>query len=152
MRRSTRSWAAWNWRGTPYPHRRDGEPGYEKYDPGREIIRLPPAEVAERVLAQQPPNGAEASTFMERTRIGLSLALLCLRQNRTSLRSLRYARDGSHMDVLLCFRCREWAFVLERESETEGPFADEDFDPVLAPLTRLAQALFPDDEAIAALP
>ncbi len=35
----------WNWQGTPYAHRRDGEPGYAKYDPQAEIIERSPEEI-----------------------------------------------------------------------------------------------------------
>ena len=41
----------WNWEGTPFPHRRDAEAGYAKFRQDREILRLTPAEIAERVIA-----------------------------------------------------------------------------------------------------
>lgn len=37
----------WNWVGTPFVHRRDQEPGYRKYDPVEETVRMPAAAVAE---------------------------------------------------------------------------------------------------------
>jgi 7-carboxy-7-deazaguanine synthase len=39
----------WNWEGTPWPHDRDGEPGYAKFRKDEQIIELTPADVAERV-------------------------------------------------------------------------------------------------------
>lgn len=41
----------WNWQGTPWPHQRDSEPGYEKFCKDEQIIALPPSEVAELVRA-----------------------------------------------------------------------------------------------------
>lgn len=38
----------WNWEGTAFRHRRDGEPGYAKFSKEREILHLTPAEIAER--------------------------------------------------------------------------------------------------------
>ena len=43
----------WNWIGTPFPHDRDGEPGYEKFRQEEQTISLPPEEVA-RHLARWP--------------------------------------------------------------------------------------------------
>jgi 7-carboxy-7-deazaguanine synthase len=40
----------WNWRGTPFPHRRDTEPGYRKFDPEAESLELTPAAVAAELL------------------------------------------------------------------------------------------------------
>lgn len=39
----------WNWQGTPWPHERDHEPGYQKFDRQACILTLPVSEVAEQV-------------------------------------------------------------------------------------------------------
>ncbi|MBK1790439.1 7-carboxy-7-deazaguanine synthase QueE [Persicirhabdus sediminis] len=39
----------WNWLGTPWPHDKDGEPGYSKFDKAEYILELPATEVAEAV-------------------------------------------------------------------------------------------------------
>ena len=41
----------WNWRGTPFPHARDGEPGYRKFDRAEEIVDLEPGALARAVAA-----------------------------------------------------------------------------------------------------
>jgi organic radical activating enzyme len=46
----------WNWEGTPFRHRRDGEPGYSKFSREREIVHLTPAEIAGRVVALGCPH------------------------------------------------------------------------------------------------
>lgn len=43
----------WNWVGTPFPHDRDGEPGYAKYRREEQMLSLEPGEVALR-LAEWP--------------------------------------------------------------------------------------------------
>lgn len=39
----------WNWQGTAFRHRRDAEPGYRKFDPGRDLVELPPGAIAAEV-------------------------------------------------------------------------------------------------------
>ncbi len=39
----------WNWAGTPYPHEKDGEPGYAKFEKSEEIIEMTPAEIVAAV-------------------------------------------------------------------------------------------------------
>jgi 7-carboxy-7-deazaguanine synthase len=39
----------WNWQGTPWPHERDAEPGYHKFNRKDYIIELPVSEVAAKV-------------------------------------------------------------------------------------------------------
>lgn len=46
----------WNWEGTAFPHRRDGEPGYAKFRKDREILHLTPAEIAARAAAFPCPS------------------------------------------------------------------------------------------------
>ena len=41
----------WNWEGTPWRHERDGEAGYAKFRKQDHLVELPPAEVAQRVMA-----------------------------------------------------------------------------------------------------
>jgi len=40
----------WNFQGTPWPHRKDSQPGYAKFDRGRETFEASPAEAAARLL------------------------------------------------------------------------------------------------------
>lgn len=39
----------WNWQGTPWPHERDSEPGYQKYRKDDWLIEMTPADVAAAV-------------------------------------------------------------------------------------------------------
>jgi organic radical activating enzyme len=39
----------WNWEGTTFPHQRDAEPGYSKFDRREQIVHLTPTEVAARI-------------------------------------------------------------------------------------------------------
>ena len=41
----------WNWQGTPWPHDRDAEPGYQKFKKEDHIVKIPTSEVAEIVTA-----------------------------------------------------------------------------------------------------
>jgi len=41
----------WNWENTPWPHERDAEPGYQKFNPADHILEISPEEVAQRVTA-----------------------------------------------------------------------------------------------------
>ena len=36
----------WNWEGTPWPHDRDNEPGYQKFSKAQHLVELTPADVA----------------------------------------------------------------------------------------------------------
>lgn len=45
----------WNFIGTPWPHQKDADPGYQKFDKSKVIIDTPPAEAARMVLEQLIP-------------------------------------------------------------------------------------------------
>ena len=46
----------WNWEGTPFPHLRDAEPGYRKYQKTKQLLELSPHDVAELVQRFAPRN------------------------------------------------------------------------------------------------
>ena len=45
----------WNWAGTPFRHRRDGERGFAKFELERETVLVEASEVARQVLALRDP-------------------------------------------------------------------------------------------------
>lgn len=46
----------WNWEGTPFPHLRDAEPGYRKYQKASQLLDLSPRDVAGWVHRFAPRN------------------------------------------------------------------------------------------------
>lgn len=46
----------WNWEGTPFPHLRDVEPGYRKYQKAKQLLDVSPQEVARLVHCLSPRN------------------------------------------------------------------------------------------------
>ncbi len=40
----------WNWKGTPWPHQKDGEPGYTKFRKDAHLIEMTPADVAAAIM------------------------------------------------------------------------------------------------------
>jgi organic radical activating enzyme len=79
----------WNWRGTPFPHKRDADPAYEKFDPEAESVELTPAEVLAEITSHACDNlvitGGEP--------------LLQQAELVTLLRELRAARAGVAVEV-----------------------------------------------------